>query len=346
MIRICTSLANAGYEVELVGVKNSKAPPLLARSYKQRRLGIFFEKGFGFYAEYNIRLFFYLLFTRADIYCCIDLDTMLPVYFAAKIKGKTKVYDAHEYFSQMKEIVTRPIVYKVWHWIERTFIPKFKKGYTVCESISKEFKGKYGVEYGVIRNVPLLSALKAPIAPQKVILYQGAVNEGRGFEYLIPAMKQVDIPLLIYGDGNFMEQTKVLITKNKVESKVFIKGKVLPGELQEITENCYIGLNLVENTGLNQYFSLANKFFDYIHCGIPQVTMNFPEYKSVNDNYEVAVLVNDLSTDSIAIAINSLINDALTYQKLKENCVKAREDLNWQREEVKLISFYKQLGQL
>src|SRR5258705_13098868 len=130
MIRICSSLADAGYAVTLIGRKNKASTPLTSQKYRQKRLFIFFNGGFGFYAEYNIRLFFYLLFAKTDMICCIDLDTMLPVWLAGKLKNKQRVYDAHEYFSQQKEIMTRPEVHRVWKWIERTFVPKFKKGYT------------------------------------------------------------------------------------------------------------------------------------------------------------------------------------------------------------------------
>lgn len=344
MIRICSTLAEAGYMVELVGVRRRASSPLVLRPYRQKRLPCFFNTGPGFYAEYNMRLFFYLLFQKAGVLCCIDVDTMLPVWLSSKMKGTKRVYDAHEYFSQQKEVISRPRVHRIWKWIENKFVPKFKNGYTVSQSIAEAFKSLYGVEYELVRNVPLLKPL-LPGNPQneKTILYQGAVNEARGLEFLIPAMKHIDARLEIYGDGNFMEQTKKLIAQNNLQDKVFLKGKVLPEELDAITRKAYIGLNLVENSGLNQYYSLANKFFDYIQNGLPQVTMNFPEYKKVNEDFEVAVLINSLQETDIASAINKLLADKVLHEKLQQNCLRARDVLNWQNEEKKLISFYKKL---
>ncbi len=303
-----------------------------------------FKKGFGFYAEYNTRLFFWLLFAQCDLICAIDLDAILPVWLNTKLKGKKRVYDAHEYFSQQKEVITRPKVYRVWHWIERKFVPKFRSGYTVSFSIAEAFKSDYNVEYGVIRNMPLLNDTPALFyKEEKTILYQGAVNEARGLEFLIPAMKEVHAKLLIYGNGNFMEQVKALITTNNLQDKVLLKGKVLPEELNAITQQAYIGINLVEHIGLNQYYSLANKFFDYIQHGLPQVTMNFPEYKKVNDEFEVAVLIDDLEIKTIAGAINNLLNNEALYKTLQQNCLTARKELNWQQEEKKLIDFYNKI---
>jgi hypothetical protein len=95
MIRICTSLANAGYDVMLVGRKMKASLPLTVQPFKQKRLFCFFEKGKLFYAEYNIRLFFYLLFKQMDCISAIDLDSILPCYFISRIKKITRVYDAH-----------------------------------------------------------------------------------------------------------------------------------------------------------------------------------------------------------------------------------------------------------
>src|SRR4029078_2918224 len=155
------------------------------------------------------------------------------------------VYDAHEYFSQQKEIVTRPKIYKIWHWIEKTFVPRFPKGYTVGHQIAATFRKIYKVDYEVIRNVPLLKPVNHFIGhSDKFILYQGAVNETRGLEHLVPAMRQVDAQLLIYGDGNFIDQTKKLIIKNNLSDKVLLKGKLLPEELDAITAQAFIGVNL------------------------------------------------------------------------------------------------------
>ena len=69
--------------------------------------------------------------------------------------------------------------------------------------------------------------------------------------------------------------------------------------------------------------------------------MNFPEYKKINNESEVAVLVNTVDENEIAAAINLLLKNAVVYEELKNNCIAAREILNWQQEEKELVSFYK-----
>ena len=354
MQRICSSLARAGYNVILVGRKMPGSIPLTSQSFSQKRLAVWFQRGKLFYIEYNIRLFFYLLLLKMDAICAIDLDTILPCLCVSKIKGIKRVYDAHELFTELKEVVSRPQIYKFWMWVERICVPKFKNGYTVNQFIVGELERRYGVKYDTIRNLPVLNngqgipgdTIRAGMIDKyhlpttKFFLYQGAVNEGRSFETLIPAMQHVSAKLVIAGDGNFMQEVKRLIAANKVEDKVICLGAVPPNELRLITPQAYYGLTLFESTGLNQYYSLANRFFDYIQGGIPQLCVGYPEYEAINNRYNIAWLITDLSPASLSATLNKLLGDSVLYARLKINCSVAAKELCWENEQEKLLAFY------
>jgi glycosyltransferase involved in cell wall biosynthesis len=138
-----------------------------------------------------------------------------------------------------------------------------------------------------------------------------------------------------------MPQLNKLIAENKLEHKIELKGMLPPEEIWKISQQATIGIALAEKEGLNQWLALPNKFFDYIHAGLPQVTMNYPEYIRINKLFEVAVLLDVLDPEKIAEAINNLLNNDTLLAKLKKNCLKARQELNWQIEEKKLLAFYK-----
>ena len=343
MHRICGSLAKNGYEVALVGRMKRSSAPLQKELYLQQRIRCLFSKGKFFYFEYNLRLFLFLFFKKIDIICAIDLDTILPCLIISKVKKIPRVYDAHELFTELKEVIRRPRIKRFWTGIEKYAVPQFKHGYTVSERIAIEFKKRYTVNYETIRNVPFLKKLEPGSSKrqaEKFILYQGAVNEGRGLEYLIPAMMMIDCKLVICGDGNFMDQLKQLINMHKLDYKIKLKGMLSPDDLWEVSQQAFMGVAVPEGEGLNQYYALPNKFFDYIHECLPQVTVNYPEYRKLNEQYKVAVLINDLDPRTIASAINSLLNDTGKYNMLKMNCTRAREELNWENEQNKLLSFY------
>jgi glycosyltransferase involved in cell wall biosynthesis len=398
MIRICTSLAGAGYDVTLVGresrgLRGTRGSgetwalgsgsrgslPLVERPYRQHRLKMWSGRGKLFYLEYHIRLFFYLLTQKMDGICAIDLDSILPCYFISRLRRIPRVYDAHELFCEMKEVVTRPLIYKAWKAVERFAVPAFPHGYTVNELIAAEFGRLYGVEYAVIRNLPVLEGELAARdnegtrgneggrmrgdegggqqvhlsggqqghvsggQPERFILYQGAVNEGRCFETLIPAMAQVDAKLVICGEGNYLERARELVQRYGLAEKIVFKGSVLPGELKAITRSAWCGVTLFDRRGLSNYYSLANRFFDYMEAGIPQLAMNYPAYRQINNCYPIAVLLDEPGVREIADGLNELLNNTELYDRLSEGCKAARLRYNWQEEEKILIRYYHQL---
>ncbi len=347
MQRICNSLVDAGYCVQLIGRKKKHSAALRNEKFAQVRLPCFFEKGFGFYAEYNVRLFWYLLTHRAAAFYAVDLDTILPCLWISKLKRKPRLYDAHELFTEQKEICTRKWLHWFWLQIEKYAVPQYPHGYTVNTFIQQELNRRYGVNYGIVRNLPLLKTFDANIPPPTntlpVILYQGAVNEGRCFESLIPAMEHVDAQLIICGEGNFFNQTQQLIAQYNLSNKVILKGYVAPAALRLLTPTAFCGVTLFESTGLNQYYSLANRFFDYMMAGIPQICVNYPEYAAINHHLPVALLIEDTSVAAIAAALNKLLHDSVLYKSIQQNTLIAREQLNWQAESVQLIAYWQRI---
>ena len=343
MQRICNSMAEAGYDVLLVGWQLKNAPILSAQKFKQKRLPLFFQKGKLRYIETNLKLFFFLLFVPCQTICSIDLDTILPGYWVAKIRRKKIVYDAHEYFTELEEIVRRPLIKKIWTWIEKSTVPNIKNGYTISKSYAKLFQEKYRVEYAVISNIALLKPIVAVEKKEKIILYQGAVGEGRALFQLADAMQFVDAKLVICGNGNIFNQLQKHIQQLEWQNKIELKGFVSPRDLQLITPQATIGITLFETKGLSNYYSLANRFFDYMHAGVPQLCNAYPEYKAINQQYEIAYLIEQPDSKSIANALNEMLQTQSYYEQLQQNCLGARNIYNWQNEEKKLLDFYKNL---
>jgi hypothetical protein len=91
--RTALSLHKKGIEVVLIGRRKKDSADVL-REYKTVRFKLWWEKGALFYAAYNVRLFFYLLFHRADFLVANDLDTLLPNFLVSKIKGIELFYDS------------------------------------------------------------------------------------------------------------------------------------------------------------------------------------------------------------------------------------------------------------
>ncbi len=339
MMRICEALATR-YRVVLVGRRLRGSPSLDARPYEQVRLRCLFTRGKLFYAEMNLRLFMYLLVHRFELVCSIDLDSILAGFAASRLKGKPLVYDAHEIFTEIPELAHRPFVRKVWLAIERFVVPRLTHAYTVNASLAKIFRERYGARFEIIRNVPPRPSAAAGERSGGVIVNKGVLNVGRGLEALVDALPSLDAELVLIGEGDISEALRAQVRRLGLEQRVRFDGYVRPAEMPERIRSATIAVNLRERLGLNDYFSLGNKFFDYIHAGVPQITMNFPEYARVNAEYEVAVLIDELSTATIRGAIERLLGDTVFYARLCANCRAASAVYNWERESARLLAFY------
>ena len=359
MQRICGSLAAAGYRVQLVGWQRPASPPLLAQPYGQHRLRGWFQHGKLFYLEYNLRLLLYLLGQRAAAWCACDLDTALPMWLRARLGGQPFAYDAHELFTEVPEVVARPAVQRAWRWVEGFVVPRARLAYTVGPALARVFEARYGRPFGVVRNVSrwrgdesaAATATPPPAGDDHAgyILYQGALNAGRGLESLLDAMPQVAGRLVICGEGDRSAALReraaklgLLTTRSYPEGQVEFRGFVLPDALREVTRRAAVGVMLLENIGLSYYYSLANKFFDYVHAGIPQVLIDFPEYRTLNEQFDVAELVADLAPATLAAALNRLLPGGAPgrYQHLAANCRRAAPQLSWQHEERELLALW------
>jgi len=118
---------------------------------------------------------------------------------------------------------------------------------------------------------------------------------------------------------------------------------LLPADLYQYTLNAWVGVTLFEAKGLSNYYSLANRFFDYMHAGVPQLCVNYPVYAEINKNHPVAVLIEDLSPENIAAKLNQMLGNDVVYDDLRQNCLLQREVYNWQAEEKKLVNFYNKI---
>ncbi|MBK8721599.1 MAG: glycosyltransferase [Saprospiraceae bacterium] len=345
MLRICQTLATAGFQVTLVGRNRPFSKPLDNRDFHQKRLNCWFEKGKFFYLEFNIRLFFFLLFHDFDIVNTIDLDTILPCLFVSKIKTKKIVFDAHEYFSEVPEVVNRPRIKKIWENIGDFAIPKMDACYTVGNSLAQIFSERYKVPFSVIKNVPFQTKIKKTGKSEtKIMIYQGALNEGRGLEQMINALKKLPTQYVfwIVGDGDLSDNLKKQANELELGDQVVFWGMQSIEDLKTITLQADVGINLLENKGLSYYYSLANKSFDYIQANLPAINIAFPEYISLNQQFETSILCHDLSEQSILGSIEKIF-DTTTYLHLQQQCEDAAKVLNWEHEKEELLRIYAKL---
>ncbi len=348
--KVCEFLAENNFKVTLVGrrLRSSRKMPKLP--YKTRRFWLIFNKGPLFYAEYNLRLFRYLSLKRVDILLSNDLDTLLGNSWARRFKRCKLYYDSHELYCETPELVNRPNVQRFWKKIERKWLPRVDKMYTVNDSIAKIYSEEYKREVFVVRNIGdrqqvELTKSKADLGlpeDKMVIIMQGAgINIQRGAEELIEAVQLVDNAVLAFvGDGDVVPQLKETVNEKGWEEKVLFFGKRPYEELLQFTMLSDVGVSLDKDTNPNYRYVLGNKIFDYINSGIPLFVSDLPEVGGLVKKYDIGVVCKSHDPKAIAQELNELFKDKERYQKYVDNTKIAKQQLTWENEKKVLRKIY------
>jgi glycosyltransferase involved in cell wall biosynthesis len=341
--RTALSLHNAGYYVVAVGRCFSYTPSDFCSPFSIKYLKIPIVKGFFFYALFNISAFFYLIFCRFDVIQANDLDTLPAAWLAGKLKRKPIVYDSHELFTEVPELIQRPRVKRFWGWLEKRLVIGLKYCSTVSEGVANELKNRYGIHFRVIRNLPLAkTASNNYQLDSRTIIYQGALNLGRGIERLIAAMQFIhDSKLLIAGMGDIEDMLKNITNKLGLKNKVSFLGRVPHHDLHDITCKATIGVSLEEDMGLNYRFALPNKLFDYIQAGLPVLVSDLPEMKRTVEQFCIGTTItSDCNAYALAQKLNVILDNTKQLNLWHENSLKAARELIWEKEEPVLLELF------
>lgn len=339
--KVCRSLYENGYDVELIG-NNWSGEEKMERPYPFSRITLFSKSLKTAYFEFNWKLY-HELKRKADhntILHANDVDALLPNYLISKKLNIPLVFDSHEIFSEMPAIQGK-MSQKIWRYLEKKVIPNLKFMITASGSYAKWFQTKYGICPIIVQNAPRKTqfTFEAFENNPKIILYQGVINPFRGIDKVILAMHYIDNAVLkIAGNGPKKKEYEDLVRKENLQSKVLFIGKIKPDELKKITVTADVGISIEENGGDSYLYSLPNKVLDYIQARVPLVMAPLPEMQNIRNLFDIGEIIADHHPENIARAINQVLQKGRkSYQNELE---KASETFCWENEEAKLLDIF------
>src|SRR6185437_11625345 len=269
------------------------------------------------------------------------------------------VYDTHEYYLGMPELDGRPGVKKVWERIEAFVFPKLDYIYTICDSFRDLYYKDYGKRLGVVRNVPYLKAAGIDVPLPKdledklpkdkfFLLFQGAgINPERGVEELVQAMPLLDparFHLVIIGGGDIWEKIVQMVRDKTLTDRITLIPKIPFEQLRSVTRRAHLGLSLDKPNNINHIYGLPNKIFDYLHSGVPVLVSRLVELEKIVDTYEVGDFIDSHEPAHIAAKILAISSDPARLERWKNNTVRVREELNWERESRVVVNIFEQVA--
>jgi glycosyltransferase involved in cell wall biosynthesis len=353
VLKMAQTVSHLGTDVWIVGRRKGKCCDKDNVAFKTVRFRMLFKRGFLFYKFFNIRLFFFLLFRKANLLVSNDLDTLFPNYLVSRLKRIPLVYDSHEYFTGVPEIQDRPIVKFVWTEIEKMIFPKLKNIMTVSDPIADRYEGEYGIRPLVVRNYSRNSDDIIPYGKEALgidpdhflLIYQGTgINRDRGGEELIEAIAATsNVSLLVVGSGDLLNTLKDKVMTTGISNRVHFIDSIPWEELMRYTKSADAGVSLDKNDNINYRYSLPNKLFDYISAGIPVIAGDLPEVTKIVTGYNCGLVIPEISPGKIKEAINRLSEEKKLIDDMRRNASKASSSLNWENEALKVSDFYRRV---
>jgi glycosyltransferase involved in cell wall biosynthesis len=348
--RVAKLLTENNFDVCCIGRRLKKSPVPEDNTFKIRRYRMLFTAGPLFYACFNLRLLITLLFIkRPVVFISNDLDTLPANFIASRIRKVPLIYDSHELFTQVPELIHRKAVQSVWKWIESWYLPKLKYAVTVNYSIATIYRRLYGTRFKVVRNVPVKLEYSPRIrtnSGKQIIIYQGALNLGRGLELMIDAMSYLDNALfLVVGTGDIEDQLKQRVLRKNLGDRVEFKGRLMPGELAPLTQSADLGISLEEDLGLNYRYTLPNKLFDYIQCRVPVLCSALPEMSRIVDSFGIGISSKERDPEKLAGIARFMLKERAGGAWM-EALHKAAHELCWENESAIYLELLRDCGVL
>jgi glycosyltransferase involved in cell wall biosynthesis len=351
--KVCTWMHEQGYQVHLTGLQRPFSNKLPTRPYAQHRLITKKQKGVLFYAEWHLKLYLALRKIPADVIYANDLDSLFPAWLAARAQGAALVYDSHEWFTEVPELLNQPIKKWIWKKLEAFLVPKTNGRITVNASIAEKLQETYGFPFAVLRNVPQLISVSAdssllPLKAQGkfcLILQGNGINIDRGAEEAIQSLHFLpeQVHLLIIGAGDVFPLLPNIIQNEGLQNRVSLLPRMPYEQMMQLAAACKLGLSLDKNRSGNYLYSLPNKVFDYWMAGIPVLASNLPELRSLIQETGAGILCNKVDPEEIAQAVLQAMESKSQYAELCRKAKNASELHCWENERQALQMLFQPL---
>lgn len=308
------------------------------------------------YVEYAFRVGQLPDSRSVQVYHAHAVQTLPAAWLATRGRGHRLVYDAHELETghNFHGFRLAGIYRHVWPWPERAFIRSADATITVNEGIADELVRLYGIaDPVVVMNCPerqpfnkstrLRDELGIPPG-LKIALYQGGVVGGRGIEPFLYAIQRLpEVAGVVLGDGHLLEEYRAR-AESGLWQRVYLPGKVPLDDLPHYTASADVGVTLIQDICRSYHLALPNKLFEYLQAGIPVLGSNLPEIARIIQGYNVGLVVDPDDPDAIAEALGRLLRDTDLYARSSAKARQAAAIFNWDREKVKLLDLYQNLG--
>ncbi len=375
-LKMCSSLASAGYDVSLIvadgkgyEVKNNVKIYDVGKPLKK------LERIF----KYSLLVYKRALLLNGDIYHIHDPE-LLPYAYLLKLKGKKVIFDSHE--DTPRQILSKP--YLMFPHCDSMKLPRRenfggaaerslfvesinqifikvisflyeKSEKFICSKLDciitatpfiRDIFLKYNSNSIDVNNFPILGELECleKSNMKNKVSFIGGLKAVRGIYELVEAMKYVKNKVNLclagnFGNGVSYDKIKKIDDLQNVEFKGFLNRRQVSDLLSESFAGVVTFLPVP-----NHINAQPNKMFEYMSAGLPVIASHFPLWKEIIENNHCGICVDPSKPVEIAKAIDYLFEHEAERMQMGINGKKAvYEKYNWNIEREKLLKIYEKL---
>ncbi|MBI5670293.1 MAG: glycosyltransferase [Chloroflexi bacterium] len=288
---------------------------------------------------------------NARVYHGHDFTGLLSIALAG-IRRRPVVYDSHELFFDMKiggQFRLNDLM-RLLRPLEKVLARRAAAVITVNDSLADHLAQKLDIPRPLVlwntvdlrRSEP--PAATFPLDGKSVVVHSGGMSYGRHLPELVAALAHLppEVGLVLLGDGylkdSLLQQAQSLGIADRVAVVPTVPVKTVAPTLAQ----AQVAAVLISSAATSFHFSLPNKLFEAIAAGLPVVASPIPEVKALVDRYGLGLTCDPTDPAAIAAAIRTILQPE-QYKRFRTNAEKAREELNWEHEEKKLIALYQRL---
>lgn len=373
VLKVSTSLAEAGHEVTVVALHKSGLPLVENHDgWQVSRTALWtarLPRGTVFGAMKMVELALRVVWKwrRVEAWHCNDIEAFVLGWLAQRLNPKLRlIYDCHEFESERnaKPEIERKLV----RFLERKLIRRAAAVITVSPSIAQAYEERYA-EHGMksihlVRNIPeprtgtgtgtgtgtetgtgtgdrFRERFGIP-AGDFVALYQGAFTYNRGLETALEAMEGLNdegIHLVLMGYGPLQHLVDAASARLP---HVHVHPAVAYEEVLEHTRSADVGLVSVRPTCLSYLYCLPNKLFEYTLAGVPVLSNDLPDCAAFIHSYQIGEVVPHDTPEGWRDALRALKSTGT--ERFQPGLEQAGRELSWHKEAQILIGVYQDLG--